>query len=103
MPGTVRADYDQLSNVAGQFSQQSSTISSLLSKLQNQAESLNGVWIGQGAKQFQQEMEQNIYPGFQKMAQAMEKASQVTQKCAQTFQQAEQEAKAKVTITITIS
>jgi WXG100 family type VII secretion target len=103
MPGTVRADYDQLSNVAGKFRDQGSTVSNLLSKLQNQADSLNGVWIGQGAKQFQQEMQQNIYPGFQRMAQALGRASEVTQKCAQTFQQAEQDAKAKVTITITIS
>jgi len=103
MPGQVRADYDQLQSVAGKFSSEASQINQILNTLKNQADGLQGNWVGKGFQQFQQEMEQNIYPGFQKLANALSSASDVTQKCAQTFQQAEQDAKAKVTITITIS
>ena len=100
MPDQVRADYDSLRDVAGKFQQEADRMGQVLNSLRSKAESLQGVWVGQGANQFQQEMQSSIYPAFGRMQKAMSSASDVTNKISGIFQKGEQEAKIIVTIKI---
>jgi WXG100 family type VII secretion target len=100
MANQVRAEYDALQDVASKFQQEADRIDKVLSSLKNQADGLQGKWVGQGAQQFQQEMQNSIYPAFGRMQKAMGAASDITNKIAGIFQKGEQEAKIIVTIKI---
>ena len=98
MADQVRADYDSLRDVASKFQQEADRINSALQSLRSKADSLQGNWVGQGANQFQQEMQNSVYPAFGRMTKAMSAASDITNKIAGIFQKGEQEAKIIVTI-----
>jgi len=91
----VRADYDQLGQVAQKFSQQGDSVQSALGQLRQQMEVLqNGDWVGAGATAFYAEMNDSVLPTVGRLAQALHTAQQVTQQISREMKAAEEGAAA---------
>lgn len=93
MPGgVVRADYDQLKEISGTFSNEAEACSGTNQKLKALIEQLKGGdWIGQGAKAFYKEMESQVMPSMGKLQKAMAEASRITAQIAKEMKRAEDE------------
>jgi WXG100 family type VII secretion target len=93
MSDEIRADYDQLENVAGRFASQSQVIQELLQKVNGSMDKLesNG-WKGRGSDAFFQEMHSEVLPASQRLQDVLAQANQVTRTIIQTVKQAEAEA-----------
>jgi WXG100 family type VII secretion target len=95
MANEVRADYQQLQQVSGQFSAQAQSIEDLQQKVRGSYSKLvDKGWIGQAATAFFGEMDQHILPSSDRLREALDHAGQITQQVAQSLKQAEQEASA---------
>jgi WXG100 family type VII secretion target len=93
MSDEIRADYDQLENVASRFANQSQTIQQLLQKVNGSMDKLeDGGWIGRGSDAFFQEMHSEVLPASQRLQAVLGQANQVARTIIQTIQQAEEEA-----------
>lgn len=92
MIGEIRADYDQLDQVANRFLNQAQTIQQMLQTVQNSMGNLEGEWIGQGAEAFFSEMQGEVMPASQRLQQALDEAGRITKFIAQTLQQADEDA-----------
>lgn len=90
----IRADYDQLAQVANRFNQQSQQIQQMTQNVQRSMETLRSGWEGRGSQAFFNEMQGKVLPGVNRLHQAMAQASRTTQQIAQTVRQAEEEASA---------
>ncbi len=90
----IRADYDQLAQVANRFNAQSQQIQQMTQNVQRSMETLRGGWEGRGSQAFFNEMQGKVLPGVGRLHQALGQAARVTQQIAQTVQQAEEEASA---------
>lgn len=91
--GKIQANYDELSNIANQFMQESGAASDLTNKIQSLVSDLEGGgWIGRGAETFYAEMYDLVFPGLERLVQALDEAGQATKKVADIISQAEQEA-----------
>lgn len=95
MADEIRANYEQLDNIASRLANQSQAIQTMLQKVKGSMSKLqNGGWIGQGADAFFQEMNGVVLPASQRLQNVLQEASQVTKTIVQTVQQAEEEASA---------
>ena len=92
MADEVRADYEQLEQVASRFANQSQEVQQMLQQVRNQMQKLQSDWIGRGSEAFFSEMEGEVLPAVQRLQQALEEANRVTNEIVQTMQQAEDEA-----------
>ena len=92
MADEVRADYDQLEQVASRFANQSQEVQQTLQQVRNKMNKLQSDWIGRGSEAFFSEMEGEVLPGTNRLQQALEEASRVTKEVVQIMQQAEEEA-----------
>ncbi len=91
--GKIQANYDELSNIANQFVQESGAVADLTGKMQSLVSDLEGGgWIGRGAESFYAEMYDLIFPGLERLAQALEDAGQATKQISNIVSQAEHEA-----------
>lgn len=89
----IQCDYDELGNIANQFMQEATGIADLTSKIQSLVDELEGGgWIGRGAESFYAEMHDLVFPGLQRLSQALEDAGQATKQINNILSQAEQEA-----------
>lgn len=88
----IRADYEQLSQVANRFSTQSQQIQQMTQKVQKSMETLKTGWEGRGSQAFFNEMQGKVLPGVNRLQQALQEAARVTQQISQTVKQAEEEA-----------
>lgn len=92
MADEIRADYDQLEQVASQFANQSQVIQEMLQRVRSGMEQLeDGGWIGRGADAFFSEMQSIVLPAVQRLESALNDASGATKQIAQTMHQAEEE------------
>jgi len=95
MADEIRADYDQLQAVAGQFGNQSEAVGALLQQVQASMNPLEGGgWIGDAATAFFAEMESDVLPATVRLQQALDEANRVVQSIVQTVKQADDEASA---------
>jgi WXG100 family type VII secretion target len=95
MSDEIRANYEQLDNIASRLANQSQAIQAMLQKVKGSMSKLqNGGWIGQGADAFFQEMNGVVLPASQRLQNVLQEASQVTKTIGQTMKQAEEEASA---------
>ncbi|NJN66787.1 MAG: WXG100 family type VII secretion target [Chloroflexaceae bacterium] len=95
MAEEVRADYDQLEEVASRFANQAEAIQQMLDKVRSSMEALlDGGWIGRGADAFSNEMEAKVLPATMRLQTALDTASAETRNISQIIQQAEDEASA---------
>src|SRR5262249_52428214 len=86
----VRANYDQLGQVAQKFSQQGDTAQKTLGQLRRQTEVLQaGDWVGAGATAFYAEMNESVLPAVSRLAKALQAAQQVTQQISREMKAAE--------------
>jgi WXG100 family type VII secretion target len=93
MADEIRADYDQLEQVASQFVNEAQAIQAMQQKVRSSyAKLVDKGWIGQGATAFFDEMDSKVLPTQEHLQQALEQAGQITQKIAQAIRQAEEQA-----------
>ena len=92
MADEVKADYEQLEQVANKFSSQSEEIQQMLQTVKNNMDQLEPDWIGRGSEAFFSEMQSEVLPAVQRLQQALEEANRVTKEVVQTMQDAEEEA-----------
>lgn len=90
----IRADYDQLAQVASRFTNQSQQIQQMTQNVQRSMETLRGGWEGRGSQAFFNEMQGKVLPGVNRLHQALQQAARVTQQISNTVRQAEDEASA---------
>ncbi len=91
----VRADYDQLTQIASQFGAQAESTRATLTKLRQQMNVLlGGDWLGKGAQAFYAEMDQSVLPRINRLAQALQAAQRVTQQISALMKHAEDDAAA---------
>jgi WXG100 family type VII secretion target len=95
MSDEIRADYEQLEQIATRFARQEQAIQQMLQKVRASMSKLeNGGWIGRGSQAFFAEMNGKVLPATQRLQQAMGEASRGVRDIAKTVQQAEDEASA---------
>lgn len=93
MADEIRANYEELEQVASRFSGQSQSVEEMLQKVRACMEKLaDGGWIGRGADAFFAEMEGEVLPAINRLVSALSDAAQTTGQIAQDMQQAEDEA-----------
>jgi len=93
MPDQIQADYNQLEEVASEFTKAAQGIAEMKQRLSGSYMKLrDGGWIGEGANAFFQEEEDDVGPAVQRLQAALEQAGQTTQKIAHAVKEAEQEA-----------
>lgn len=92
MTDEIRADYDQLEQIANRFVNQSEAVSQTLQKVKASLGPLeDGGWIGRGADSFFAEMNGEVLPATQRLQDVLSEASQVVREIMQRFKQAEEE------------
>jgi WXG100 family type VII secretion target len=93
MPASqMRADYDQLKDIAGMFNTEGDATSRVNQNLKQLVDQLQADWIGKGAQAFHQEMSSDILPAMKRLATAMQSASRITNQMAQVVKKAEDDA-----------
>jgi WXG100 family type VII secretion target len=93
MSDEIRANYEQLENIANRLARQSQAIQSTQQKIKSSMSKLqNGGWIGRGSDAFFSEMNSVVLPAVQRLQNALQEASTVTKTAAETFKNAEEEA-----------
>ncbi len=93
MADEIRADYDQLQDIASRFANQAQVIQEMLQNVRSHMQPLeDGGWIGRGSDAFFSEMNDEVLPATERLQKALEEASRVTNQIAQTIRQAEEEA-----------
>ncbi len=94
MSDEIRADYQQLAQVATQFSRQATAINRMRADVKRSMNSLQGNWIGKGSDAFFSEMNDKVLPATQRLYKALQEANKITKQMAQVVQQAEEDAAA---------
>lgn len=95
MADEIKADYDQLGQVATRFSNQSQAVEDMLRDLRAKLEKLeNGGWIGEGADAFFTEMNDEVIPAVTRLMEALVEGSQVTNEVSRHVRDAEEQASA---------
>jgi WXG100 family type VII secretion target len=95
MVDEIRADYEQLEQVANRFVNQSQAIEGMLRSVRSRFEKLEqGDWIGLGADAFFAEMRGEVLPAVTRLIEALAEGSQVTKEIGQHMQQAEDQGSA---------
>jgi WXG100 family type VII secretion target len=92
MADEIKADYDQLEQVANRFANQSQEIQEMLQKVRSSMEKLENDWIGHGSDAFFREMQSEVLPATMRLQQALEEANRVTKEILHLMQEADEEA-----------
>jgi WXG100 family type VII secretion target len=93
MADEIRADYNQLTQIANRFTRQAAAMRSMQQKVQRSMNPLKaGGWVGLGSDAFFGEMEGKVLPGVKNLVNALDEAARVTKQMAQELKQAEEEA-----------
>jgi len=93
MSDEIKADYQQLEQIASKFASQAQTVEQTLQKVRNSMGKLeNGGWIGQAASKFFGEMNSQVLPSSQRLHQALGEAGRAVKEVSNTIKQAEEEA-----------
>jgi WXG100 family type VII secretion target len=94
MAGTTQVNYDDMQNIIKSLRSEEEEINQLLKQTQSKVESLhNNQWIGQGADQFFNEMEQSVLPAMGRLAHALGTGANVAQQIINIIHQADEETK----------
>jgi len=89
----VRSDYDQLQIIQNTFNAQAEAVSKMNQNIRSHIDTLQGGdWIGEGARKFYGEMNDQVMPSLNRLQRALTEAARVTQQISSLMQQAEQEA-----------
>lgn len=95
MTDVIRIDYEALQQVAEKFAQHSEAIEMMLTAVRGAMNPLEGGgWIGKGSDAFFNEMNSDILPAVQRLAEALGEANRVSNQIVDFMQQADEEASA---------
>ena len=87
----IRADYDNLKQIAQRFGQQAEETRKTLRNLEQAVNTLRqGDWIGEGARKFYDEFDSAVLPSLKRLQSALENAGQATKKMDDVMRQAEE-------------
>jgi len=90
---TVRSDYDQLKNASSSFSSQADAINGMNQNVRSCMDTLQGGdWIGQGARAFYSEMNDQVLPTLKRLQSALAQSARVTSQISQIMKEAEDQA-----------
>jgi WXG100 family type VII secretion target len=90
---TIRADYDQLKQVATAFRKNVEASQRTLQAIRRNKEVLQGGdWMGQGANAFYREMDDSVLPTLQRLINALETAADSTAQISSLMKEAEDQA-----------
>lgn len=90
MADIVRANYQQLEQIANKFKNEAEQSRAILQKVKGAMDPLkSGGWIGKGSDAFFQEMEGKMIPAMNRLAAALQEAAAKTKEIEQTIRQAE--------------
>lgn len=88
----IRSTFDALTQIAQNFGQQAQVTRQTLRKINQKVDVLRaGDWVGVGATKFYNEMDSTILPAVQRLAGALERAQQATQKISDIMHRTEDE------------
>lgn len=90
----IKANYDQLAQVASRFQNQSQATQEMIQSVRSSMDELKGGWEGRGSNAFFSEMQGEVLPAVNRLRQALQEASRVTNQIVQAVKQAEDEASA---------
>jgi len=91
----IRADYEQLAQIATAFERQSSEVGRVVDRILRQVEVLEGGdWIGHGARAFYREMGSEVLPAMHRLVTALQSAGRTTQLASKLLKGAEDESAA---------
>ncbi|MCA9892283.1 MAG: WXG100 family type VII secretion target [Anaerolineae bacterium] len=93
MTDVTQAQYDALHQIANHFDQQEGRVRRVMRDLQHQLDVLqNGAWDADAADAYYHEMNNDVMPGVNRLAIALDQSSVVTQEIIRIFRAAEEEA-----------
>ena len=91
----IQADYDQLAAIAGRFSAESAAIRRLRQRMVLNVQHVReGAWVGEGADSFVAELEHELLPALQRLADGLTEGASVTRQISDCIWEAEQRAAA---------
>ncbi|MCB9137909.1 MAG: WXG100 family type VII secretion target [Caldilineaceae bacterium] len=89
----IQANYEQLEQVAARFGRATETQHRLMRTVRDHADVLvRGSWEGEGVSAFARELDGEVMPAMQRLAEALREAQRVTGDVAATVRSAEEEA-----------
>ena len=92
MAGTTQVNYDEMNGIIKSLKAEEDEIMNLLKTTKSKVESLhNNQWVGQGADNFFNEMEQTILPAMARLAHALGVGADVAQEVINIIRQADEE------------
>jgi len=92
MAPIVRADYDNLPKIAGEFDREAERLRRATQQIQRTVEVLQGGdWIGEGASAFYREMSAEVLPAMKRLVSTLEKAGRTTKDVVQIMKDLEAE------------
>jgi WXG100 family type VII secretion target len=94
MSDEIKADYDQLEQVANRFANQAQVIQEMNQQVRSGMQNLQDGWLGHGSEAFFSEMESIVVPASLRLQEALDEASRATKDIVQILQQADEEASA---------
>ena len=75
----IQAQYEVLEGISGRFAQQSEQTVQMIQRLQEHLQALqDGGWEGRGAESFFREMENEVLPATQRLANALSESQAIT-------------------------
>jgi WXG100 family type VII secretion target len=87
----IRADHDELRNIAHTFAASADLFAERWTQIGNCYERLrSGDWRGEGAAEFFAVMEGEIFPRFARLREALDEASEITKDVSRIFNEAEE-------------
>lgn len=93
MSDEIKADYEQLEDIATQFANQANEIEQMIQKWHASYRELrDGGWLGRGADAFKAEMDDEVFPASGRFYQALREANRVTKEIISQVRQSEEEA-----------
>jgi WXG100 family type VII secretion target len=94
MASVRKLNYDDVSGFVKRFRSEAQDIDALLKQTKGHVENLhNGLWVGEAADKFFNEMETLVFPSIGKLVGALGHAGDVAQKIADTIRQFDEDTK----------
>jgi WXG100 family type VII secretion target len=92
MAEKIQVQYEAIERLASQIHQQAEQIGNVFQSVRSQTACLADSWLGEGARAFQCEMEEEVLPGLKRLAASLEAGGLVIQRIGNAFREAEEEA-----------
>lgn len=92
MAEAIQVNYEEIDKVISQIHTHAEQIDAVVKKVQFQTTALATSWRGEGAQQFQRDMEELVLPAFRRLSVSLEAAEDTLAKMKEVFLEAEKEA-----------